>query len=187
MQSTMWVQTIWLLQHSHWYFTSFSLLISILRVRGIDILRTMIFYCRLITTLADCTQSYLSSSGPQHTLEQGSILVRKERLDICCCWYSSLAGTVFGIEGLKQRVDRSCLPSQQVDTSRFGVKNVHNDYLHHITLPHTPRLQIASRKRSSSEEFSLLKLGDEAHWEVLRLLYSHFTFLPLSFSLISLV
>lgn len=91
---------------------------------------------------------------------------------------------MFGIEGLKERVDRSCLPSQQVDTSRFGVKNVRISISIYSYL-HSSLTQIASRKRSSSEEFSLLKLGDEAHWEVLRLAISYFT-LPLSLFLIRL-
>lgn len=58
------------------------------------------------------------------------------------------SGTVLGIEALKERVDRSSLPSQKVATSRMGVKNV----------GHAPQ--------KDNEPFSALKEGEEGHWEV---------------------
>ena len=54
-----------------------------------------------------------------------------------------------GIDALKERVDRSSLPSQQVATSRLGVKNV-----------------AQTRQLDDSEPYNPLKEGEEGHWEV---------------------
>jgi hypothetical protein len=59
------------------------------------------------------------------------------------------AGTVFGIEALKERVDRSCLPSQKVATSRFGVRNV-----------------AQTKQKDPDEQLCILREGEEGHWEV---------------------
>lgn len=57
------------------------------------------------------------------------------------------------IEALKQRVERNCLPSQKVATSRTGIRNVSG-----------------SAKNSAGtdvlEPYYPLKEGEEAHWEV---------------------
>lgn len=65
--------------------------------------------------------------------------------------YTSIfhVGTVLGIDALKERVDRSSLPSQQVATSRLGVKNVGQ-----------------TRQHDDSEPYNPLKEGEEGHWEV---------------------
>lgn len=59
------------------------------------------------------------------------------------------ASAVIDIDNLKERVDRSCLLSQQVSTSRSGIKNV-----------------IVRKKKASAEPPSNIRPGEEAHWEV---------------------
>ncbi|XP_003387077.1 PREDICTED: TBC1 domain family member 13-like [Amphimedon queenslandica] len=56
-------------------------------------------------------------------------------------------GVVLGIEALKERVSHSSLPSQKVESSRYGVRKV-------------------KIKKNEEEPFSPLKEGEEGHWEV---------------------
>ena len=58
-----------------------------------------------------------------------------------------ITGAVLGIEALKERVSHSSLPSQKVESSRFGVRKV-------------------KVKQKDETVFSPLKEGEEAHWEV---------------------
>ncbi|XP_064395338.1 TBC1 domain family member 13-like [Halichondria panicea] len=51
-------------------------------------------------------------------------------------------------DALKQRIDKRSLPSQQVATSRLGIKNM------------------SSTAKKRFDPYSPLKEGDEAHWEV---------------------
>ena len=69
---------------------------------------------------------------------------------LTCLLIIILLGTVLGIEALKERVDRSSLPSQQVATSRLGVRNVSQN----------------KKGFDDSELYNPLKEGEEAHWEV---------------------
>ena len=54
---------------------------------------------------------------------------------------------VLGIDALKERVSHTSLPSQKVESSRFGVRKV-------------------KIKKREDEPFSPLKEGEEGHWEV---------------------
>lgn len=63
-----------------------------------------------------------------------------------------------GMETLKKRVDRSCLPSQKVATTRGGIRNVSPEF----------------RRPRAHEPYTTLKEGEEAHWEVVeRILFMH--------------
>ena len=73
------------------------------------------------------------------------------------------------IDALKQRVDKSALPSQQVATSRRGITKVSHakQCLTAIGCVYlSPFHQVSATPSRARDPYSPLKEGEEAHWEV---------------------